>query len=88
MKPNNWNKMTDSAKRKYAFQLLNSMRGQYLLSQALFWAIKGMKQVKAPHTELSNIEDMEVLRECVLPIFTELTADDLALKNFAKRGAK
>lgn len=45
-----------------AREFLNSMRGWYIMSQALHVAIKAMKEVPAPHTERSNIKDMEWLQ--------------------------
>jgi len=45
-----------------------SLRGQYIIGQALSVAIKTMKKVPHPHTEVSNIEDMEFLLEHLYPI--------------------
>lgn len=51
-----------------ATEFLGSMRGQYIISQALCLAIKEMKKVKEPHTEHSNICDMEYFVETLFPI--------------------
>jgi len=51
-----------------ATEFLGSMRGQYIVSQALCLAVKEMRKVKEPHTEHSNICDMEYLIETLFPI--------------------
>lgn len=50
-----------------AFHFRDSMRGQYIISQALTIAAETMKKVKAPHKEASNIADMEYLQEKIYP---------------------
>lgn len=45
-----------------------SLRGQYIIGQALAVAIETMKKIPSPHTEVSNIEDMEFLLEHLYPI--------------------
>ena len=62
MKPENWDKMSNSEKRQYALKLLSTPRGIYIVSQALAVAIKAMKAKPEPQREISNIEDMEVLQ--------------------------
>jgi hypothetical protein len=66
MKPENWNKMTNKEKRDIAISLFQSMRGTYIVSQALYRAIEAMK--KEEHPEFSNIEDMEIL-SVIFPMF-------------------
>jgi len=47
-----------------------SMRGQYILSQALCLAIEKMNEVEPEHMrETSNISDMEYLRDELFPIY-------------------
>jgi hypothetical protein len=65
MKPLNWDNMDDNAKLVYARQLFQSMRGYYLASQAFHEAIKALKKIPKKYREESNIQDMEVLRECL-----------------------
>jgi hypothetical protein len=48
--------------------LLASPRGIYIRSQALHYALKAMKAVRSHRAEVSNIEDMEMLRECLFNI--------------------
>lgn len=69
MKPENWDSLSEEEKIKIAKNLLNSMRGNYIVSQALYKAIEIMKKEKYPET--SNIEDMEMLRETFFRIFTD-----------------
>ena len=46
-----------------AFTLLDSMRGRYILSQALQYAIQELERVPAPYREVSNLMDMTLLRQ-------------------------
>jgi len=63
-KPRGWDDMSDEEKRSRATDLVNSMRGHYILGQALAKAVAVMREVK-PHPEYSNIEDMEMLGEAL-----------------------
>jgi hypothetical protein len=55
--------MDKTSKREQAIGFLNSMRGRYIVAQALSVAIKTLSAVPPPHTEVSNIADMEYIRE-------------------------
>jgi hypothetical protein len=68
IKPKNWNKMTKEEKRKAAEQLFTSPRGMCIVSQGLHFRLKAMKAMPERYTEVSNIEDMEMLRECLFNI--------------------
>jgi hypothetical protein len=47
-----------------ALEFLFSMRGRYIVSQALYHALKVMRDVQPEvHQETSNIDDMQYLRE-------------------------
>ena len=81
MKPNNWSKLSDKIKQEIAVELVQSMRGQYLISQALVKAIAVMSKEKYP--EISNIQDMEILREMLFPLFFEI--DKATLEKLRKR---
>jgi hypothetical protein len=70
MKPQKWNEMDYETKHEIAIALAQSMRGQYIISQALTKAINLMKKEKYPET--SNIQDMEMLRDMLFPIFFEV----------------
>lgn len=65
--------------RKQAYNLLNSIRGKYILSQALYYAIKELKKVKDTHRENSNIADMELLRNNFFFLFFEISKKQLKM---------
>jgi len=69
MKPENWDKLSNKEKKEIANELFMSIRGRYIISQALHYAIKELKKVKPPFREVSNIEDMEMLMETYFSIF-------------------
>ena len=46
-----------------AFALLDSMRGSYILSQALYYGIQELERVPVPYQETSNLMDMRLLKE-------------------------
>ena len=64
--------MTKQSGRAEAVRFLSSLRGQYIMGQALYTAIETLKAVPEPYTEHSNIEDMEYLQDEVFPMFKEL----------------
>ncbi len=70
MKPLNWKKLSHNKKYVEAGRLFNSIRGKYLISQALSKAIDVMKE-ETNYPEVSNIEDMEML-EVMFPIYSGL----------------
>jgi hypothetical protein len=65
MKPNKWDELTDRQKQKVAEQLFKSPRGFYIISQAMHYGIKKLNEIPDPYKELSNIQDMEIIRECI-----------------------
>lgn len=67
MKPSNWTKLPKEERKRIGMELFHSMRGQYIIGQALAWAAKAMSQVPPPMTEVSNIQDMEIFMETVFP---------------------
>jgi hypothetical protein len=71
MKPDGWDKLTSGQKMELAQGLLRSMRGSYIIGQALAQAVAAMRQVKNP--EYSNIGDMEMLGECLFSLGYGLT---------------
>lgn len=44
-------------------QFLNSLRGRYIMAQALYYAIKALESIEGIHREKSNILDMKFLRD-------------------------
>jgi hypothetical protein len=53
-----------------ARQFSNSLRGRYIIGQALHIAIGELKKVPLPHREESNIADMEFLMNELFPIYS------------------
>ena len=82
MKPENWEKLSKEEKLKIGLLLFNSFRGKYIISQALFKAIKVMKRVPKKFREESNIQDMEILYETLFPFYNEIM--EMKPKQFEK----
>lgn len=78
-KPDDWNAMSKEQQYRYALLLLRSSRGQLIMAQVMEHGIKAMKAVPAPYTELSNIEDLEIIRERIFnfPVFTHEDMEEL-----------
>lgn len=72
MKPNKWSELTDDTKRMYAHNLMNTVRGKYIIAQALAVAVETMRMASYP--EQSNIEDMEMLAEGLFEPFYGIIA--------------
>lgn len=70
------NEMSNKIK---AVKLVTSMRGEYILSQALYLAIEVMEKVKGCKKEPSNISDMKYLMKELFPIYS-------VVKSLDKRG--
>jgi hypothetical protein len=64
--------MTNKEERAEALKFLGSLRGQYIMGQALYVAAETLKAVPDPYTEHSNIADMEYLMENIFPMFKQL----------------
>jgi len=63
MKPPDWEQLPLEDRIDIGTRLQHSLRGRYIIGQALSVAIQTMKKVPMPHREVSNIQDMEILRE-------------------------
>ena len=61
-------------------RLQHSLRGRYLIGQALSVAIQTMKKVPMPHREISNIQDMEILRETCFTLPCQQDLDPRMMK--------
>jgi hypothetical protein len=48
--------------KQQAFKLLDSMRGRYIVSQALYYGIQELERVPVPYQEVSNLADMKLLK--------------------------
>ena len=88
MKPEHWDKMTADQKRSVAHSLMQSLRGHYIISQALSVAIDTMKKVPQPHREESNISDMEILREQIFGLYFQFEGKQLQKLIKKKRRGK
>jgi len=58
--------MTD---KENAVEFASSIRGQYILSQALCLAIEKLNETPEPMQETSNISDMKYLLDELFPIY-------------------
>ena len=58
-----------STKQLNPTEFASSIRGQLIISQALTFAMHYMKVVPSPFTEVSNISDMEYIKENVFPLY-------------------
>ena len=61
---------------------LSSMRGQYIIAQALHYGIEALRQVPKPYQESSNLSDMKYLRD---NLFTFPVADNNHAIEWAKK---
>ena len=60
----------DQDPRLVATRLAGSIRGQFLLSQALCLAIEALESVEESRREYSNIEDMKLLVSYIFPFYS------------------
>ena len=63
---------TTSVKQLDAAEFAAGPRGQYIISQALYVAIKTMSEVPEESREISNIEDMQYILDTLFPNFKEI----------------
>ena len=75
----NW--MSKEQKVLTARKLFASMRGQYIIGQALYVAIKELDKVPGAMKEVSNIEDMKLLMQTLFPIYNDTMSIDKKEKN-------
>jgi hypothetical protein len=60
---------TATTDHQQALDLLGSVRGKYILGQALYYGIQALEAVEpAVMQERSNIEDMKLLMDEVFPL--------------------
>ena len=62
-----------------AAEFATSIRGGYIVAQALHYAIQAMELVPMPYREVSNIDDMKYLKENIyaFPIQDELKVTEV-----------
>ena len=66
--------------REAAVEFLQGMRGQLIVSQALFIAIRVLEKVEPPAMrELSNIQDMKMLQENLFALYAEFGEEVVAM---------
>jgi len=71
---------------KEAIEFAQSLRGVYIISQALHYGIKELEKVKSPHKEFSNIEDMKFLKKNLFSLYIDF--DKKLLKKLGKKNGK
>jgi hypothetical protein len=76
---------TKEERKKVATALFNSIRGQYLLGQALYLAIEHMEERPEFAQETSNMADMGLMMEQLFPMFAGV---EEAKAEFEKERAK
>ena len=78
--------------RTEGLRFLGSQRGQYIIGQALYLAVKQLEKVKGDRREPSNINDMRFLINTLFPIYRNIAElkPDLkpAFDSFKKEGKK
>ena len=52
-----------TVEQEEAMALLDSLRGQYIMAQALHYGIQELEKIPVPYQETSNLNDMKVLRD-------------------------
>jgi hypothetical protein len=71
-----------SSDKEKAAEFANTPRGNYILGQALYIAIETLNKVEPEvMREISNISDMEFIRDNLFPIYSDL-------KSYTKRPAE
>jgi hypothetical protein len=90
MKPKDWDQLPMEDRIDIGTRLQHSLRGRYIIGQALAVAIQTMKKVPMPHREVSNIQDMEILREIcyTLPCQQDIGPEMMQKMRMAYAGAK
>ena len=73
-------------KREEALKFALSLRGNYIISQALHYAIGELSKVKGVHKEVSNINDMKYLKENFFNLFFDTSKIVEELKKKKKNG--
>ena len=54
---------TSTKEMNEAIEFAESIRGNYIIGQALYYAIKELEKVPSPYREVSNISDMKYIRD-------------------------
>ena len=69
----------DDLEGESAFELFRSMRGKYIISQALYYGIQELERIPVPYQETSNLKDMRLLREGLFNLPIETNSNAIAM---------
>ena len=72
--------MTITAEQEQAMALLDSLRGQYIIAQALHYGIQELEKVPVPYQETSNLNDMKLLRDGIFSFPIEIFDNSKAIE--------
>ena len=67
-----------------AMKFANTVRGQYIMGQALYLAIQSIEARPKIEQEPSNVADMKFLMDNLFPMFNSIQAQQAAMASFAK----
>ena len=67
--------------RNNALAFMASLRGQYIIAQALHYGIEALNMVEEPYREVSNLADMEYLRDNLYQLFIETPKHPIILES-------
>ena len=70
--------MTSAEELEMAGEFASSMRGRYILSKALHYAIGDLEKVEGAFKEVSDIADMKYLREHLFSFPVEMLDERIA----------
>ena len=71
-------------KQEQAVRFVNSLRGNLILSQALHYGIQELNRVPVPYREVSNLDDMQYLRDTLFNFPVE--TNDIAIAMAKEEG--
>ena len=69
------------AERNNALAFLSSLRGQYIIAQALHYGIEALSIVEEPYREVSNLSDMEYLRDHLYQLYIDTPNHPIILES-------
>ena len=69
-----------TVEQEEAMALLDSLRGQYIIAQALHYGIQELEKIPVPYQETSNLNDMKVLRDGLFSFPVEIFDNSKAIE--------
>jgi len=75
--------MTD--KRQMAIELFSSVRGRYVVGQALYLAIQAIEARPKMEQEPSNVADMRLIMEQLFPMYASLVEAKSKIEAMTKK---